>query len=93
MGYLFLSESLKGPRVSVIADGKAIITYEGETVFAALIAAGIKHLKGAGTDQARGGLCGMGGCYECLVTINSVPDQRACMTQVEDQMEICTHEV
>ena len=90
---LRIASVLRGPRVSVVVDGRDIVAYEGETVFAALIAAGIKRLKGAGTDQARGGLCGMGICYECLVTINSVPDQRACMTLVEDQMEIRTHEV
>lgn len=92
-GNLRIASVLKGPRVSVIVDGRAIKAHEGETVFAALIAAGIKRLKGTGTDQPRGGLCGMGICYECLVTINSVSDQRACMTLVEDQMEIRTHEV
>ncbi|MGD8950236.1 MAG: 2Fe-2S iron-sulfur cluster-binding protein [Desulfobacterales bacterium] len=30
----------------------------------------------------------MGVCYDCLVTINGVPNQRACMTLVEDRMEI-----
>ena len=31
---------------------------------------------------------GMGVCYDCLVTIDGVPNQRACMTPVQDRMEI-----
>jgi NADH dehydrogenase/NADH:ubiquinone oxidoreductase subunit G len=30
----------------------------------------------------------MGVCYECLVTINGAPGQRACMVEVEEGMEI-----
>ena len=40
------------------------------------------------TGQPRGIFCGMGVCYDCLVTIDGVPNQRACMTQVKDGMEI-----
>jgi succinate dehydrogenase/fumarate reductase-like Fe-S protein len=36
--------------------------------------------------------CGMGICYECLVTINGVPGQRACMCRVEPGMEIVLDE-
>jgi NADH dehydrogenase/NADH:ubiquinone oxidoreductase subunit G len=42
--------------------------------------------------EARGPFCGMGVCYECLVTVNGVPKQRSCMTEVEDNMEIQIHE-
>jgi NADH dehydrogenase/NADH:ubiquinone oxidoreductase subunit G len=38
--------------------------------------------------EGRGGLCGMGVCYECLVTINGSPGQRACMVEVQEGMEI-----
>jgi NADH dehydrogenase/NADH:ubiquinone oxidoreductase subunit G len=34
----------------------------------------------------------MGLCYECLVTVNHIPDQRACMTLVQEGMEIRTHD-
>ena len=34
----------------------------------------------------------MGVCYECQVTINEVPNQRACMTEVKDEMMILTDE-
>jgi sarcosine oxidase subunit alpha len=54
-----------------------------------LWAAGIRGLrKTAKTGEPRGIFCGMGVCYDCLVTIDGVPNQRACMTLVEDRMEI-----
>lgn len=89
---LRIASVVRGKKVSVTIDGKLIAAYEGETVHAALTAAGIKRLKNSKTHQARGIFCGMGICYECLVTINNVPDQRACMTLVEDDMEVLTDE-
>ena len=32
----------------------------------------------------------MGVCFECLVTVNDMPEQRACMTMVEPGMKIET---
>lgn len=32
----------------------------------------------------------MGVCFECLVTINDIPEQRACMTMIEPGMKIET---
>ena len=95
----------RGRKLELMVDGKAIPAYKGETVLAALTAAGIRRLRsarqnpGAPTQDPdtqspdtknRGALCGMGICYECRVTINGVPDQRACMTPVADGMVIGT---
>jgi hypothetical protein len=105
---LRIASVLRGKKISLIVDGKQIVAYEGETVHAALTAAGIRRLKKSklldsksrdseATDSkipgSRGVFCGMGICYECLVTIDNVPDQRACMTFVEDQMEVLTDEI
>ena len=40
--------------------------------------------------EARAPLCGMGVCYECRVTIDGIPHQRACMTTVTRGMAIET---
>ena len=70
-------------------NGRPVTAYKGETVFAALIASGYLTLrKSHRFKEGRGGLCGMGVCYECLVTINGSPGQRACMVEVEEGMEI-----
>ena len=83
-----------GPRaaekkIKIFVNKKEVIAYEGETVLAALIASGHKALrKSRQMSEARGPLCGMGVCYECQVSVNGVPNQRACMTEVQDRMEI-----
>jgi sarcosine oxidase subunit alpha len=82
----------RGKKIGLKVDANPVTAYEGETVHAALTAADIRCLKHSKSNQARGVFCGMGICYECLVTIDQIPDQRACMTLVQDQMEIRTHE-
>ena len=80
-------------RVDIYINGEAYSAYEGDTVLAALVASGHKSLRHSRkTGEPRGPLCGMGVCYECLVTINNQPNQRACMTEVEDRMEVLTGE-
>ena len=74
-------------------NGRSVAAIPGETVLAALTAAGFKVLKKSNVrGEARGPFCGMGVCYECLVTINGVPKQRSCMVEVADDMEIVIHE-
>lgn len=83
-----------GKKVEIFINGKACAAYEGETVLAALAASGHKTLRQSRKrGEPRGPLCGMGVCYECLVTINQRPNQKACMAQVEDRMEVITHDV
>ena len=79
----------RGKKVRVFVNGREVVAYEGETVLAALMAAGCRTLRRSlHRGEGRGALCGMGVCYECLVSINDRPNQRACMTPVEDLMEI-----
>ncbi len=79
----------RGPKITIVVNGRACAAFIGETVHAALLASGYRVLrKTVKKGQLRGIFCGMGVCYDCLVTINGVPNQRACMTLVEDRMEI-----
>jgi sarcosine oxidase subunit alpha len=81
----------RGQALTIIVDGKNIQTYEGETVAAALFAAGITTFNlSHNQKKPRSLYCGMGVCYECLVTINGIHGQRACVTQVVDGMIIET---
>jgi sarcosine oxidase subunit alpha len=81
----------RGSKITLRVDGIPFTAYEGETVHAALLAAGIRALRiTRKTGEPRGIFCGMGICYECRVTINGVPDQRACMTLVAEGMRIET---
>ena len=79
----------RGVQVTLFVNGKAVTAYRGETAHAALLAAGCRVLRKSKTGiEFRGFLCGMGVCYECLVTINGLAGQRACMRLVEDGMEV-----
>jgi sarcosine oxidase subunit alpha len=79
--------------IHIRVNGQSFPAAPGETVLAALTAAGFKVLKKSNVrGEPRGPFCGMGICYECLVTINGVPKQRSCMTEVAENMEISIHE-
>jgi predicted molibdopterin-dependent oxidoreductase YjgC len=81
----------RGKSIEVTIDGRKVHAYEGELVSTVLQAEGIstfarKHT----TGKPSGVYCGMGVCYECLVTVNGTPNTRACQTFVTDQMVIET---
>ncbi len=70
-------------------DGETVVALERETIAAALLANGIRRLRvqeESGTP--RGFYCNIGHCYECRVTVNGIPGQRACLTLVTAGMEV-----
>jgi glycine/D-amino acid oxidase-like deaminating enzyme len=73
-----------GRPVNFSYDGQTLQAQEGETIAAALVANGIRTLRHTKGGQRRGLYCGMGACQECLVTVDGVGSQRACMTKVQD---------
>jgi predicted molibdopterin-dependent oxidoreductase YjgC len=76
------------PPVTIHCDGRAIPAHPGETIAAALFAAGIRTLRHSPrSGSARGMFCLMGVCQECLV----LADKRrvlACQQTVHDGMRI-----
>jgi D-hydroxyproline dehydrogenase subunit alpha len=62
--------------------------YTGESVAAALTAAGIVALHEAADGTPRGVFCGMGVCSECLVRVNGGGIYRACMLPVREGMAV-----
>ena len=80
-----------GATVSIDFEGRAVPAIEGETVAAALTAAGITALRRTRGGDPRGVFCGMGVCHECLVTVDARPGQRACMTEVREGMSVAAH--
>jgi sarcosine oxidase subunit alpha len=93
MSGLRIESRPRGKRVTIRVNGAPVAAYTGETLFAALLAAGIRTLRRSLNDPAktaRGGFCGMGVCQECRVTVDGLPDRRACMTEVREGMEVVT---
>jgi len=73
---------------SVDVDGLTIAAHEGQTIAAALMAAGRRVFRHTSAGQPRGLYCGMGVCFECAVTVDGVAGQRACVTRVRPGMRI-----
>lgn len=78
----------RGPEMHLLVDGVAVPAYAGETVAAAMIAAGIRSFRRSTRGSPRGVYCGIGVCFECLVRVNGQPNLRACITYAEDGMTI-----
>jgi sarcosine oxidase subunit alpha len=84
-----LGAPLPARSVTVTFEGRRIEAREGETLFAALIAAGVRVLRTMPkTGEARGGFCLAGRCPDCLVTIDGVPNRMACLTPVAEGMAV-----
>ena len=67
-------------------DGREIEALAGETIAAALSAAGIVAFRKSPTGTDRGLYCGIGACQECVVTVDGKIGQRACMEKAADGM-------
>jgi aerobic-type carbon monoxide dehydrogenase small subunit (CoxS/CutS family) len=71
----------RGPAFQIQLDGQAVPAYPGETLATALWAAGHRALRRTAlTGEPRGMYCGMGICFECLVTVNGHLNMRSCLT-------------
>lgn len=69
-------------------NGQKVQARSGQTLAATLIAAGILTFRRTPTGEPRGIFCGMGACFDCLVTVNGVENQRACMTLAQPGMKV-----
>jgi predicted molibdopterin-dependent oxidoreductase YjgC len=81
----------RGDRLCFTFDGQPVTAYEGETVAAALLAAGRRafRLTNRGAEP-RGLFCGMGLCFDCLVRVDGRPNVRACQTPAAEGMRVET---
>lgn len=81
----------RGAQFSIEVDGAPIVAFAGETVATALLASGRLSLRHTEKQQKpRGIFCGMGICFDCLMTVNGVPNVRTCVTPAEPGMIITT---
>jgi predicted molibdopterin-dependent oxidoreductase YjgC len=81
----------KAATVALTVDGKPVSAREGDTVAAALLAAGIDHSRTTPVSGApRAPYCMMGVCFECLVSIDGVGSRQGCLVPVYDGMQIET---
>jgi D-hydroxyproline dehydrogenase subunit gamma len=75
--------------VSLSIDGKPIEARPGDTVAAALLAAGFHHCRtSAVSGQLRAPYCMMGVCFDCLVNIDGVGNRQSCLVPVREGMRV-----
>ena len=80
-----------GATIALTVDGQEIAARAGDSVAAALLAAGIAACRTTPiSGAARAPYCLMGVCFDCLVTIDGVGSRQACLVPVREGMAVET---
>jgi aerobic-type carbon monoxide dehydrogenase small subunit (CoxS/CutS family) len=83
----------RGNPFEFFVDGEPVQAYPGETIAAALIAAGRRNFRcTAKRGQQRGYYCGIGICWECVMVVNGQPNVRTCVTIAAPAMRVETQQ-
>ena len=67
---------------------RTIPAWPGESVAAALLAAGVRAWRTAEDGSPRGLFCGIGVCWECRCIIDGRPNSRACQTEARPGLSV-----
>lgn len=83
------SSEAGGDPVTIHIEGQAVTARAGDSVAAALLASGLDHCRTTPVSGApRAPYCLMGACFDCLVSIDGVGNQQACLVRVRPGMVI-----
>ena len=80
----------RGKFFEIEVDGEKIPAYQGETIAAALLAAGKRVCRNTRKGQPRGIYCGMGVCFECRMIVDNQPNTRVCQTLATPDCKVQT---
>ena len=79
--------------VHITVDGRPLTGVSGQSIAGVMMAAGIRSWRStARTDAPRGIFCGIGVCFDCLVTVDGRPNERACLVPAVDGLRVSTQE-
>jgi D-hydroxyproline dehydrogenase subunit gamma len=70
--------------LSFTVDGETVRGLAGQTLAGVMLAAGRTAWRTGRTGAPRGVFCGIGVCFDCLVTVNGERDVRACRRRAAD---------
>ncbi len=77
--------------VDIEVDGVRVSARTGETVAAALLAAGYEATRHSPVNgAARAPYCMMGACFECIVEVDGTLNRQGCLVAVRQGMRITT---
>ncbi|WP_010510427.1 (2Fe-2S)-binding protein [Komagataeibacter europaeus] len=75
--------------VTLYLDGHPVTASRGESVAACLLRAGLAHNRRTPVSGApRLPYCMIGNCFDCLVEIDGIGNQQACLTVVREGMQV-----
>lgn len=75
--------------VTLSVDGQPVRARSGETVAACLLRTGMRYSRLTPVSGApRLPYCMIGHCFECLVEIDGIGNQQACLTVVREGMRV-----
>lgn len=81
----------RGRLIEFDFDGRTLTGHEGETIAAALHAAGVRALRRSiKRSRPRGFFCAIGRCSSCLMTVDGVPNVMTCVTPLREGMRVET---
>ena len=82
---------MRTEKVAFSFDGAPMTAEAGQTVGAALLAAGVRSWRRTRSGgRPRGLFCGIGACFDCLVDVNEDRAVRACLVLVREGDEVRT---
>lgn len=74
----------------ITVDGEPVDGVAGQTIAGVLLASGRRTWRSGPSGAPRGVFCGIGACFDCLVTVNGVRDVRACRRRAYDGDAVAT---
>jgi predicted molibdopterin-dependent oxidoreductase YjgC len=75
--------------VEITLDGRRLTGVSGQTIAGIVLANGLTAWRRTSREgRPRGLFCGIGVCFDCLVTVNGVRDVRSCRRRAQQGDEI-----
>ncbi|MDT0345149.1 (2Fe-2S)-binding protein [Streptomyces litchfieldiae] len=75
--------------VRIFFEDRELTARADQSVGGALVGNGITAWRTTrGEGRPRGLFCGIGMCFDCLITVDGRPGQRACLVPVRDGMRL-----
>jgi D-hydroxyproline dehydrogenase subunit gamma len=88
---MFQRVGKSGGDVVISVDGARVTAQAGDSVAAALLAAGFTPTRTTPVSGApRAPYCMMGVCFECLVTVDDIGNRQGCLIPVREGMRVET---
>ena len=83
-----MSNNFSG-EISFTFNGDSYEGAQGQSIAAALMSSGVRELRTTRFhNEPRLIFCGIGVCFDCVVVVNGVANQRACLVEIQQDDQI-----